>query len=312
MSNISPFDWMMFALAAAAAGIAYLAWSRRKLTVWHASARLITAGPTEQLEIAVSHRGQPVEQPVYMVHIQMKCAGNRDIAMAAEREFIEIDTADGIEILSVTYGPPKKIKLDVLEGTNRNQKFRFDLLKRGQTLVFNIYVKSARDLEKASLAKQFPVSVQVRDVKTVVLATNRYELWGGGISALGFFGFVGGFYLVQSFAPIDQTELLLDDAGKRVALRSITESNALRVCEATTSVWEESPCQERSASEVASFTPAPKTDANLYVSGAPIWSRGLSLLVVLFGVAMFGFGPELARATGRLWDRIRAGRSTPN
>ena len=311
VSNPTTLGWLSFAAAIAAVGVAYLAWSRRKLTIWHASARLINAAPVEQLEIAVSHRGQPVDQPVYMVHLQMKCAGNRDIAMAAEREFVEIETADGIEMLYVRYGTPGKFKLEVIESTSKSQKFRFDLLKRGQTMVFNIYVKSTKDLEKIALAKQFPVAVQIRDVQSVILATNRYELWGGAVAAIGFFGLMGGFYLVQSFAPIDPSRLLVDDSQKGVALRSIGAANAIEVCEVTTSPWEDPICRDRPLSEVAAFQPAPADDPSLYLSGAPVWSRLGSLLLMLFAVAMFGFGSEIARGVGRIWDKIKPTNQTP-
>ncbi len=258
----------------------------------------------EHLEVVVTSRGQVIDQPVYLVHVQMKCTGNRDIAMQSEGEFVQIEMGDGIELLGSTFGPPGKLKLESIENTNKSTKFKFDLLKRSQTLLLNYYVKSSRDLTKVPLPKQFPTNVHVRDVKTVILARHRLEIIGTMIMGLGIFGAAGGLYLFAQFAPIDQNLLLIDDGQKRVRVQTIEGAGSLKVCEAVPAVWEQSTCRERKISEVASFSPAPKAEGAFYVNPMPVWQRIMQGAIFLFLLSTFFWGERLSDFLFRYAEKI--------
>lgn len=298
--------WLAIPIGIVGALTAYFAVPRRKLDILFGHARLLNdpLSAAAHLEIVVTSRGQVIDQPVYLVHVQVTCAGNRDIAMQPEGEFIEIEMGDGIELLGSTFGPPGKLKLDPVENTNKSTKFKFDLLKRSQTLYLNYYVKSSRDLTRVSLPKQFPTTVHVRDVRAVFLAKHRWESIGSMIMGLGIFGAAGGLYLFAQFAPIDQARLLMDDTQQRVWLQSIGDSNKVKVCEAVPAVWQQSQCRELTLSEVATFKPAPKISDAFFVNPLPIWQRVLQGAIFLFFLSILFWGEKLGDRLIRLGEKL--------
>lgn len=297
--------WLAIPIGVVAALIAYVAVPRRKLDILFGHARLLNdpLSAAAHLEIVVTSRGQTIDQPVYVVHVQIKCAGNRDIVMQPEGEFIQIEMGEGIELLGSTFGAPGKLKLESVENTNKSTKFKFDLLKRSQTLFLNYYVKSSRDLTKVSLPKLFPTTVHVRDVRSVFLAKHRLESIGALLMGLGAFGAAGGLYLVSLFAPTDQSRLLIDNGQKRVRVQSIETANTVSVCEAVPSVWEQSPCRDRSLSEVATFSPATKADGTFYVNPTPMWQRVLQGAILLMFISLFIWGEQISDSLFRLAEK---------
>lgn len=299
--------WLAVPLAIGTLFIGYLAIPRRKLDVLYSHVRQVNEPIRAPLEITVTSRGQRIDQPVYLIHVQIRCSGNRDVVMA-DGEFIEIETGDGIEIIGSTYGTPGKMKWSSIENTHKTAKFKFDLLKRSQKVVFNIYVTSPIDLTQRSLPRLFPATVHIKDVQPVFLSKNRLESLGILIMGIGFFGLVGGFQLLSAFGPVDQERLLINASQKRVLVRLTDDPTELRICEAVDAFWKTSECHDRPISEVANFIPATKSSDAQYVNSRPLWHRILATLIALIILGLFLFGRTIANILTRAGERMLTSR----
>lgn len=281
-------EWLPLIVGVAALAVAYVAWGRRVLAVRASHARLISK-PHDGLDLVVTHDGQVVDRPLYLVHMALKCAGNRDIAMAADGEFIELETPPGTEFVTVRYGAPGKLNLTSLDRNPTSIRFKFDLLKVRESLPLNLFVKSDRDLDNVPLDGLFPVTAHIKDVRLIRQSQDREELWGGALAFLLFAGGLLAFMIYTAFSPTKPDDLLLDEAGRRVSLGDLNGTK-IEVCLATTSTWLPASCVMRPIASVSSFKPAPLDGASYYTDKAEPQSRlvGMALVVIFLGVAVFG------------------------
>ena len=276
---------------------------RRRLRV-HFSGVSFVAAPDDDLGLAVTFQGEPIPEPVYLVQVQFQCGGNRDIAVEGVEEFVSIASGEGIDIVTARYGQTGETKLKVVESTSKLQKFKFDLLKKSEVISVNLYVRSRKKIEHESLPRLFKTAVHIRDVRKVMLAPRRFELWGATVAVVG----VGGLYALTAIGPmfsaLKKDQLLVDGAGQLVVAAGVY-GDKVEVCTTSEKSWELSTCTWRPASELATYQAARDVATDRYMSRSTLWERVGLIAILAAAVAVMAFGAEISRLVGRVLDRIR-------
>jgi hypothetical protein len=276
---------------------------RRKLSVWFSGSSFLAA-PDDDLGLAVTFQGEPIPEPVHVVRMQLQCGGNRDVAIEAADDFVSVSPVEGIDLITARYRRTGETKLTVLESTSRIQKFKFDLLKRSDRILVDLYVRTRKPIDPDSLPRHFKTAVHIRDVGKVMLAPRRFELWGAALAAIGIAGVYAFAAVGPMFSPVGRDRLLLNSASELVVANDARGAE-VEICRTTPDLWAAAACEWKQVAEVGMYRAAPPDAPTRYMNVLSMWERFGLIGILAVAVGMFAFGSEIPRAIMRLWRNIR-------
>lgn len=286
--------------------LAFIAIPRRRLNVLY-SGRSLMAAPNDKLGLQVTFLGQSIAELVYVVRVDFQCRGNRDIAVTGSDECVAIEPVAGIDLITARFDAPGNTKVEVLESSARAHKFKFDLLKRRETISVDLYVKSKKFIPPNLPAQQFRTVVHLRDVAMGHPAPRSYRRMFAAYVFLVVI-LVAGFSALAwaAWQPVDRTGLLVDSTGQLVD-PGVFRGREIQVCTVHTELWAERHCDWRDRQSVLSYSPAPTVGPAVYSN--PISSGFIiGLIAICAGLLLLaGLAHPADQFFERIWQGLRGG-----